>query len=79
VAGREGGRLVEEEQLREPARLHEWSAVPAAEAQPAGDPAPAVVAAADPSLRVVQAAAVPVDEAAGRVCDQLAEWGDPVL
>ena len=40
VAGGERGRLVEEEQLGELPRLHQRRAVPAAELEPAGDPAP---------------------------------------
>src|SRR5262249_54340671 len=40
VPGGEGSRLVEEEELRELARLHQRCPVPAAELDPAGDPAP---------------------------------------
>ena len=47
VAGREGGRLVEEEELREAAGLQERLAMPALELEAAGDPALAGVAAAD--------------------------------
>jgi hypothetical protein len=72
VPGGERGRLVQEEELRELARLHEPRAVPAAELEPARDPALAVVAPTDPPPVVVEAAAVPVDEAARRVDDQLA-------
>ena len=44
MAGRESGRLVEEEQLGEPARLQQPLPAPAAELEPAGDPAPGAVA-----------------------------------
>src|SRR6185369_10583723 len=79
VAGRERGRLVEEEQLGEAPRLEQRSAVPAAEAQAAGDPAAAVVMAADPAARVVQTAPVAVHEPASRGGDQVAERGDAIL
>jgi hypothetical protein len=79
VSRRERGRFVEEEELREAPRLHERMAVPAAEREPAGDPALAVVATADPAAIVVQAAAVAVHETARRVGDQLAERCDTVL
>jgi hypothetical protein len=79
MSGREGRRLVEEEELGEPARLEQRPALPPSELEPARDPAPAVVPPADPPGRVVEAAAVPVDEAAGRVRDQLAERRDAVL
>ena len=79
MPGRERGRLVEEEELGEPSRLHQRRAVPAAELEPAGDPALAVVAPPDAPALVVQTAAVPVDEPARRVGDELAERRDPVL
>ena len=79
VPGGECGRLVEEEELREPAGLHECRAVPAPELEPARDPALAVVTPPDPPLVVVEAAAVPVDEPARRVGDQLARRRHPVL
>ena len=79
VPGRERGRLVQEEQLGELPRLHQRLAVPAAELEPARDPAPRRPAPADPSLLVVQAAAVPVDEPAGGVRDQVAARRDAVL
>ncbi len=47
VPGGEGRRLVEEEELGEAARLEQRLAVPTAELEPAGDPAPAVEAPAD--------------------------------
>jgi len=78
VPGGHRGGLVEEEQLGEAARLQQRRAVPAAEAQPAGDPAPAGVAAADVPGGVVQAATVAVDQAARGIGDQLAQRRDPV-
>ena len=79
MPGRERGRLVEEEELRELAGLEQRPALPAAELEPAGDPALPVVAPPDLALRVVEAAAVPVDEPTRRVGDQLAERCDAVL
>ena len=64
MAGGEGGRLVEEEELRELARLHQRPPMPAAELEPAGDPALRRPAAPDPTFVVVEAAAVAVDEPA---------------
>jgi hypothetical protein len=78
VPGRERRRLVQEEQLGELARLHQLLAVPAAELEPARDPAPRRPAPPDPSLLVVQAAAVPVDEPTRGVRDQLAARSDAV-
>ena len=54
-------------------------ALPAAELEPAGDPALAREAPADAPALVVEAAAVAVDEAARRVGDELAERRHPVL
>ena len=79
VAGRHRRRLVEEEELGELPRLEERPPLPSPELEPAGDPAPVVVAAADPAGVVVEAAAVPVDEPAGWVGDELAERRYPVL
>src|SRR5262245_54845104 len=79
VPGGERGRLVEEEELREAAGLHQRAALPAAKLEPARDPALAVEAASDPARRVVEAAAVAVDEAASRIRDKLAERRDAVL
>ncbi len=79
VTGGKRGRLVEEEQLREPARRHQRMPVPATKPQPAGDPSLAVVGAADAACRIVQATAVSIHEPARRVGDQLTEWGDSVL
>ena len=73
VAGRERGRLVEEEQLREAAGLKERVTLPAAELESAGDPALGRPPPPDLPVRVVQAAAVAVDEPARGVGDQVAE------
>ena len=78
MAGGERGRLVQEEQLREPAGLHHRRPVPPAERQPAGDPALAVEPPPDDAGIVVQAAAVPVDGATCRIGDQVAERCHPV-
>jgi hypothetical protein len=78
VAGGEGGRLVEEEQLGEAPRLEQRRAAPVLEAQPARDPAPPGVAAPDAAIGVVQAAAVAVDQPASRVGDELGERSDAV-
>jgi NAD(P)H dehydrogenase (quinone) len=75
----ECGRLVEEEQLGEAAGLQQRATLPAAELELAGDPALAVVAPANPSGVVVEAAAVPVHEAACRIRNELAERRDAVL
>ena len=79
VPGGERGRFIEKEQLGERAGLHQWSALPVAKLEPAGNPALAVVAAADAPGHVVEAAAVPVDQAPRRVGDELAERCDAVL
>ena len=79
VARCEGGRLVEEEELGELPRLHQRPAVPALELEPAGDPTARRLMPPDPALRVVQAAAVAVDEPARRMGDELAERRHPVL
>jgi hypothetical protein len=79
MPGGERGRLVEEEQLGEAAGLHELIAVPAAELQPAGDPALAVVPPADVPVRVVKAATVSIDQTTRGVCRQFTERRDPVL
>ncbi len=78
MAGGERGRLVQEEQLREPAGLHQRRAVPPAERQPAGDPALPVEPPPDDAGIVVQAAAVPVDGATCRIGDQVAERCHPI-
>ncbi len=75
----ERGGLVEEEELGELPRLEERPALPPLELEPAGDPPSDRIAPADTTLVVVQAAAVPVHEAACRIGDQLAERRDPVL
>ena len=79
MAGREGSCFVEEEELGVAARPQERCAMPAAELEPAGNPALAVVAAKTAPVCVVQAAAVAVHEAARRVGDELAERCDAVL
>jgi hypothetical protein len=75
----ERGGLIQEEQLGEPARLEQRRVVPSLEAEPACDPSLDRVPAADPASVVVEASAVPVDEAACRSRDQIAERRDPVL
>src|SRR5688572_3594613 len=79
MSGRERGRLVEEEELRELAGSEQRPALPAAELEPAGDPAPPVVTAPNPARGVVEAAAIAVDEPARRVCNELAERCHAVL
>src|SRR5262249_60501871 len=79
VPGRERRGLVEEEQLREPPRLKERMPVPAAELQPARDPALPGVPPPDAPACVVEAAAVPVDEAAAWVRDEVAERRHSIL
>jgi hypothetical protein len=78
VTGRERGRLVQEEQLGEAPGLQERSAVPAAEPEPARDPALPVEAPADPAASVVQAPSVAVHESAPGLGDQLPERRDAV-
>src|SRR3954453_7536452 len=70
---REGGRLVEEEELGELARLKLRAPLPAAELEPARDPAARRIDAADAPAVVVQAAAVAVEQAARGIGDQLGE------
>ena len=79
VPGGERSRLVEEEQLGEAAGLHQRRAVPAPELEPARDPPSHAEPAPDAPLVVVQAAAVAVHEAPGRVRDEVAERCDSVL
>jgi hypothetical protein len=79
VPGSERRRLVEEEELGEPTRLHQGLSMPATEPEATGDPASAVVVPADPALRVVEAAPVAVDETAGGIGDQLSERCHTVL
>ena len=78
VPGRERRRLVEEEQLGEPAGLQQRLAVPAAEPETARDPPLAVEPPADPAPLIVQAPTVAVHETATGFGDQLAERGDTV-
>src|SRR5262249_50000703 len=79
VAGGKRGRVVEEGELGEAARLQEGRAPPTAELEAARDPASAGVAPADTAFAVVQAAAIAVDEPAAGRGDELAERRDPVL
>jgi hypothetical protein len=79
VPGRERGCLVEEEELGELAGLEEWAPMPSPELELARDPALAVETAPDPARVVVQAAAVPVNEATSRNRDELTEGRNPVL
>ena len=79
VAGGECRRLVEEEELGEAAGLHQRRAVPSAVLELTGDPALHAEAPTNAPVLVVQAAAVPVDEAASRIRDEVAERGDAVL
>src|SRR5829696_5731206 len=78
VPGRERRRLVQEEQLGELPRLHQRLPVPAAELEPARDPASSSPAPPDPSLLVVQAATISVDLAARGISNQLAARSDAV-
>jgi len=72
-------RLVQEEELREPARPLERRATAPAELEAARDPAPHLVHAPDVALRVVEAAAIAVDEPTRRMGDELTERRDTVL
>jgi hypothetical protein len=73
VPGREGRRLVEEEELSEATRLHERLAVPAPELEATRDPALDLVAPTDASVLVVEAATVPVHKATRRIGNQLSQ------
>ena len=79
MPGRERRRLVEKEELREAPGLHQSLAVPAAELEPARDPALPVEAAPDPPRSVVEAAAVTVDEPTRGIGDELPERRHTVL
>ena len=79
VARGEGGRLVEEEQLGEPAGLQQGRPMPVAEAEPARDPPRAGGATTDAAVVVVEAPTVPVHEPARWIGDELTEGGDAVL
>src|SRR3954454_22951931 len=78
VSGRECSRLVEEEQLGEPARLHEPPAMPPSELELAGDPPPDAVRTADVPLRVVHVPAIRVHEAPRRDGDRLPQRCHPI-
>jgi hypothetical protein len=75
----ERGRLVQEEQLRELARLQQRAPVPAAELQATRDPPSYRPLSSNTSEIVVQTATVPVHEPPGWVRDELAEGRDAVL
>jgi len=79
MSRRERRGLVEEEELGEPTRHHQRTAVPSPEPEPAGDPALAVVAPPDTPVLVVQTAAIPVHKATGGIGDELPEGSDPIL
>ena len=79
VAGGERGRLVEEEELRVPARLQQRSRAASRGTRAGRRSSACRVAPADAAVGVVEAAAVAVDEAARGIRDQLAERRDPVL
>ena len=79
VPGGERRHLVEEEELGEEPGLHERAALPPAELEAAGDPALDGVAPANAPARVVEAAAVPVQEPARGIGDEVAKRRDPVL
>ncbi len=79
MSGGKRGRLVEEEQLSEAARLQERATLPAAELEPTGDPALAGIAPPNAPRLVVQATSISVYEAAGGIRDEVAERSDPVL
>ena len=75
----ERGRLIEEEQLGEAARLQQRLAMPPVEPEPARDPALAAEPPPDPTVFVVQAPPVPVHEPASGFGDQFAERRHAVL
>jgi hypothetical protein len=79
VPGREGRRLVEEEERSEATRLHERLAVPAPELEATRDPALDLVAPTDASVLVVEAATVPVHKATRRIGNQLSQGRNSIL
>jgi hypothetical protein len=79
MAGRERGRLIEEEQLGKQARGHERRPASATKFQAAGDPPLRRVQPADLPSVVVKTAAVAVDEPSLIGRDQLAQGRDAVL
>jgi len=79
VSRGERGGLVEEEQLREPARLHHRRTVPPPEPKATRDPACAAEAPTDVAGLVVEAPSIAVHEPPRGVSDQLTERGHPVL
>lgn len=74
-----GRCFVQEEELREPARRHQRPAPAPFELQPACDPPEPVVRTSDSSRFVVEAAAVPVDEASRLGGNYLTERGDAIV
>ena len=79
MPGCERRHFVEEEELGVAAGLQQWTSAPAAELEPARDPALHREAASDAALAIVKTAAIAVHEATGRVRDQIAERRDAVL
>ena len=79
MSGRERGRLIEEEELGEAARLLQRRTVPAAKLEPARDPPPDSEPPTDAPLVVVQAAAVPVYETTSGICNEIAERRHAIL
>ena len=79
MARGERSRLVQEEQLGELAGLQQRGPVPATELQATRNPALYGEAAADATRRIVEAAAVPVHEPAGRVGDELSQRRHAIL
>ena len=75
----ERGRLVQEEELGELARLEQRAPVPAPELQSARDPASHRPLSSDAPEIVVQTATVAVHEPSRGMRDDLAEGRDPVL
>ena len=78
VPGGKRGGLIQEEQFGVAAGLHQ-GATAALEGQQAGDPAAALMRADNPAVRIVQAAAVAHQGAAGGVGNDLARGQDAVL
>ena len=79
MAGRQRGRLVEEEQLRVAAGRHEWGPTPSAKLQATGDPSLGCVEAANRAGVIVKAPAVAVDEASLGGRDQISQRRHAVL
>jgi hypothetical protein len=77
VAGRQGGRLVQEEELGEPAGAQEF-APPPLELEPAGDPPPDLPGTNQPAVIVVKDTPIPEKESARIGGDDLPERRDSV-